>query len=85
VRLAIRRRLAGGRLRTVGTLRRRAKAGASRVVLGGRIGRRVLAPGRYEVALTATDAARNSSRAQRRAFTIRAPRRARGSARSTRR
>jgi hypothetical protein len=53
------------RHRTVGTLRRGAKVGANSIRLTGRIGKRVLRPGRYRAVLRATDAAGNRSAAKR--------------------
>jgi hypothetical protein len=47
-----------------------ANYGANGFVFSGRIGRRALTPGRYQVALTATDAAGNTSRPATRVFTI---------------
>jgi uncharacterized protein len=58
------------RLKRAGTLRRRANYGANGFAFSGRIGRRALAPGRYQVTLTATDSAGNTSRPATRLFTI---------------
>jgi putative CocE/NonD family hydrolase len=58
------------RLKRAGTLRRRANYGANGFAFSGRIGRRALTPGRYQVALTATDAAGNTSRPATRPFAI---------------
>jgi predicted acyl esterase len=58
------------RLRPAGTLSRRAAFGANSVAFSGRIGRRALAPGRYQVVLTATNPAGISSRPATRSFTI---------------
>ena len=54
-------RLAGGKRRPAGTLRRAGTAGANRVRFSGRIGRRALRPGRYRLIVRAIDAAGNHS------------------------
>jgi hypothetical protein len=61
VSLTIQRRVAGGRRRTVGTLRRSGAAGPNRLRFSGRIGRRALRPGHYQALIRATDAAGNRS------------------------
>ena len=63
LRIAIQRVRRGQRprLRAAGTLTRRVAAGAGRVRLSGRIGRRALRPGSYRLRLTAVDAAGNRS------------------------
>ncbi len=53
-----------------GTLTRTSHQGSNRVAFSGRIGSRKLAPGRYQATLTATDAAKNTSKPQTIAFTI---------------
>jgi putative CocE/NonD family hydrolase len=58
------------RLRSAGTLRRLSSLGDNRLAFSGRVGRRALAPGRYQIVLTATDAAGNTSRPSERRFTI---------------
>jgi hypothetical protein len=52
----------GKRSRVVGTLRRTATAGASRLAFSGRVGRSALPPGNYQLTLTATDAAARTSK-----------------------
>jgi hypothetical protein len=47
--------------RPVGTLTRRSATGPGRLTFRGHIGRRALAPGRYTMAVRATDAAGNRS------------------------
>jgi hypothetical protein len=50
-------------LKAAGILTRRLKsAGAKRLAFSGRVGKRALKPGRYRMAITATDAAGNRSR-----------------------
>jgi hypothetical protein len=61
VTVTIQRRVAGGRRRTVGTLRRSGAAGPNRLRFSGRVGRRALRPGRYQALIRATDAAGNRS------------------------
>ena len=59
-------RMKGRRVvRRAGTVRRRIRAGAGRVALSGRLGRRALAAGRYRLVVVATDAAGNRSKAVR--------------------
>jgi hypothetical protein len=70
VRLTIVRRLGGRRTKVVGTLRRRAHAGANHIAFSGRLGRRALRAGRYRLVLRATDAAGNRSRSHTRSFTV---------------
>jgi len=53
-----------------GTLTRTSHQGANRVAFSGRIGSRKLAPGRYQATITATDAAKNTSKPQTISFTI---------------
>ncbi len=62
-------KVAKGR-RVKATLTRRVKAGAGKIRLGRRIGRRVLAPGRYTLTLTLRDAAGDVSKPVRRRFTV---------------
>ncbi len=50
------------RIITKGTLTRTSHQGKNRVAFSGRIGSRKLAPGRYQATITATDAARNTSK-----------------------
>lgn len=57
-----------------GTLRRAGAAGAGRVVLTGRLGRRALAPGSYRIAVTALDGAGSRSLPVRAPFTVIRPR-----------
>jgi len=52
------------------TLTRAIEAGRGHVALTGRIGKRRMAPGRYRLILTASDAAGNRSKPLRRSFTI---------------
>jgi len=52
------------------TLTRTSHQGSNRVAFSGRIGSRKLAPGRYQATLTATDAAKNTSKAKTISFTI---------------
>jgi hypothetical protein len=54
----------------VGTLSRKAKAGANASPFSGRIGRKALRPDRYRATITATDAAGNRSTARQAKFTI---------------
>ena len=63
-------RLAGGKRRSVGTLRRTGAAGANRVRFSGRIGRRALPRGRYRLIVRAIDAAGNRSTVRAAAFRI---------------
>jgi hypothetical protein len=67
-------RRARGRRKVVhkraGTLTRRITAGAGRIALSGRLGRRRMAAGRYRLTLTARDAAGNRSRPMILTFTI---------------
>jgi hypothetical protein len=53
-----------------GLVKRRIGAGAGRVALSGRIGRRALKAGRYRLLLRARDAAGNSSKPARQQLTI---------------
>jgi len=52
------------------TLTRTSHQGSNRVAFSGRIGSRKLVPGRYQATLTATDAAKNTSKAVTISFTI---------------
>ncbi|HEY6762718.1 MAG TPA: PKD domain-containing protein, partial [Baekduia sp.] len=52
----------GKRSRVIGTLRRTAKAAASRLAFSGRVGKRALAVGSYKLTLTATDAGGRTSK-----------------------
>ena len=63
-------KLAKGKRRTLGTLRRTGAAGANRVRFSGRIARRALRPGRYRLTVRATDSAGNRSAARSAAFRI---------------
>jgi PKD domain len=76
VRLTFARRGRGGRFTAVRpSLRVQARAGANRLAFAGRLTRRArLAPGRYRVSVTATDAAGNAARAQTRSLRIAAVR-----------
>jgi len=58
------------RLSTRGTLTRTSHQGKNRVAFSGRIGSRKLAPGRYQATITATDAAKHTSKPQTISFTI---------------
>ncbi len=58
------------RLSTRATLTRTSHQGANRVAFSGRIGSKALKPGRYQATITATDAAKNTSKPQTIAFTI---------------
>ena len=58
------------RYRTVGRLTRNGAKGLNRTVLKGRIGSRVLRPGRYRAVARATDVAGNRSAAKRARFRI---------------
>jgi len=58
------------RISVKGTLTRTSRQGSNRVAFSGRIGSRKLAPGRYQATITATDAAKNTSKPQTIAFTI---------------
>ncbi len=62
-------KIAKGR-RVVATAARRVKAGAGKVRLGARIGKRTLLPGRYQLTLTLRDVAGNVSKPVRRRFTV---------------
>jgi len=55
---------------TLGTLSRQLGSGAAAIPFSGRLGRRALRPGRYELRLVATDAAGNRSSARTLRFTI---------------
>jgi Tol biopolymer transport system component len=57
-------------LRRAATLTAAVKAGRGSLALGGRAGRRALAPGSYRLTLTVRDAAGNVSKPARRAFTL---------------
>jgi hypothetical protein len=59
-----------GRRVRAGKLTRKAPTGASVVAFSGRIGRKALPPGRYTAALTARDAAGNSSKPKTLGFRI---------------
>ena len=59
------------RSRPLGTLTRKAKAGANRIAFSGRIGRKHLAPGRYVMTIVAVDATGGRSAAKRLSFRIR--------------
>jgi DNA-binding beta-propeller fold protein YncE len=50
-------------------------AGASSIAFGGRVGKRILAPGAYRATIVATDAAGNRSNPQNARFTVLVPRR----------
>jgi len=58
------------RLSTRGTLTRTSHQGKNRVAFSGRIGSRKLAPGRYQATITATDAAKNTSKPKTISFTV---------------
>jgi PKD repeat protein len=60
----------GHRARTVGTLRRTARAGAGKLAFSGRIGKRALTPGRYTLTVVATDAAGHASKTVSVRFTV---------------
>ena len=68
--IAVERARKRRRFKRAGTLTRRIAAGAGRIRLSGRIGRRRLAKGRYRLTLIATDATGNRSRPVRLRFTI---------------
>ncbi len=70
VTLRIQRAARGRRWARVGTLRRSASAGASRVAFSGRIGRRALRPGTYRLIVEARDAAGNASLAAPKVFRV---------------
>ncbi|MDQ6849099.1 MAG: hypothetical protein M3070_03775, partial [Actinomycetota bacterium] len=55
---------------TIGTLTRTSHQGADTLAFTGRIGSKALKPARYQATLTATDAAKRTSKAQRIFFTI---------------
>jgi hypothetical protein len=70
VRVVVERRQ-GRRWSIAGTISRpNVKSGRGALLIAGRFGRRSLAPGRYRVAITATDAAGNRSETVRRAVRI---------------
>ena len=58
------------RARPAGALVRQSSLGANSFAFSGRIGRRSLTPGRYQMVLTATDPAGNTSRPATRSFKI---------------
>jgi hypothetical protein len=58
------------RMVVVGTMVRQAGAGVTAIRFGGTVRGRALRPGRYRLTATATDAARNRSRARRALFTV---------------
>ena len=58
------------RLTVQGTLTRTSRQGANTVAFSGRIGSKALNPGRYQATLTATDAAKNTSKPKTIFFTI---------------
>lgn len=60
----------GRRWKKVGTLRRRARAGANSVAFTGRLGKKALRAGGYRAVLTETDAAKNKSKARRLGFRV---------------
>ncbi len=60
-----------------GTLTRTSHPGANRVGFSGRIGSKALKPGHYQATLTATDAAKRTSKPKTIVFTIGVPLRAR--------
>jgi hypothetical protein len=60
----------GGKARHTATLTRTIAAGPGRVALSGRIARKPMAPGRYRLTVTASDAAGNVSAATRRQFAV---------------
>ena len=70
VTLRIQRAARGRRWARVGTLRRSASAGASRVAFSGRIARRALRPGIYRLIVEARDAAGNASLAALKVFRV---------------
>ncbi len=59
--LTIQRKLAGGRHRVVGRLRRNATSGRNSTRFTGKIRARALRPGRYRALIRASDAAGNRS------------------------
>jgi hypothetical protein len=63
------------RYSAAGSFSRTVKAGSGKVSFTGRIGRRVLKPGRYLLLVTATDAARNRSKQARASFRVLPPKR----------
>jgi hypothetical protein len=69
VRLVIQRGL-HGRFHKVGTLTRRAAAGADSIRFSGRLAGRALRPGRYRALVSAVDGAGHRTVAQRVSFTI---------------
>jgi hypothetical protein len=75
VKITIRRRLKGHKLRTVGSLTRSAHSGRNTIGFGGRLGRRTLKPGRYLAVALATDAAHRRSAKRTVGFTVLARRR----------
>jgi hypothetical protein len=58
------------RLTVGGTLTRTSHTGANSIAFSGRIGSRALSPGNYQATLTATDAAKNTSKPKTIVFTI---------------
>jgi hypothetical protein len=60
--IKLERALPTRRFKRAGTLTRRIKAGAGKVALTGRIGRKPMAAGKYRATLVATDAAGNRSK-----------------------
>jgi virginiamycin B lyase len=61
IKVRIQRKLAGGGLRTKGTLSRSRGTGANRMRFTGRVSGRALKPGRYRAVFTATNAAGKSA------------------------
>ena len=68
-RIAIQRKR-GRRWKTVGTLRRKARAGKKRVPFSGRLRRKALTLGRYRAVLIATDRSKNRSKPRRLSFRV---------------
>jgi Tol biopolymer transport system component len=68
--VAVRFERVRGRRRTVATTRASVRAGAGRVRITGRVGRRALAAGRYRLVLTVRDAAGNTSKPVVRRLTV---------------
>ena len=64
------------RLSSKGTLTRTGQQGTNSVAFSGRIGRKALKPAKYQVAITATDSAGQTSAVQTASFTVLAPKRA---------
>jgi hypothetical protein len=58
------------RLQTAGALRRSGTAGANAVPFSGRVGRRALKPGRYQVEVAGSDDAGNKSAAAIASFSV---------------